>query len=170
MLKTFNVKILEQAYLKLFLSSGIYFITPKVSSMSYPTAALTTVGQCDEMITLLNKQKRVMLRSKDDLVDRQDYIEGSAAGFDAEYASVIAELSNIDELIDVLPEGDGKTYHQGRKSRLVSRKNRLEKLKLDYAVSAKFQRALDIAGINEKVTETDEVLALVEARKLVLAA
>lgn len=139
--------------------------------MSYQTDALSTVAECDELIARLNSEKAAFVRQKSDLQQLQLLLSSKAPDYELELQATTAELASLNQMISSLPDQTtNRMYYEGRRSRTSAKLLRFKARQEQYSSSATFLRQIDIVTLEDKIGETDNAIALVEARKAVLAA
>lgn len=139
--------------------------------MSYPTDALATVAACDELIERLNSEKAAFVRKKSDLQQLQVLLNSKAPDYELELASTAAELSSLNQMISALPDqSTNRMYYEGRRTRTSAKLLRFKARQEQYSSTATFLRQIEIVTLDDKIAETDSAIAMVQARRAVLAA
>ena len=81
---------------------------------------------------------------------------------------VLAELSAIDTVIALLPDGPTKVNELKRKVKLEYKKFLLEDRKESYGAVALLQKELDFERVNNELEEVDDFITVITAHKATL--
>lgn len=136
--------------------------------MAYSINGITQVADCDVLLTWAEKEKAELTfkkLSEDRLTTR---FETSAVEVEAILQGVIAELSAIDIVIGVLPEGPTKVEEIKRKVKLEYKKFLLENRKESYGSVALLQKELDVERVIKELDEVNVFIAVINAHKATL--
>jgi hypothetical protein len=126
---------------------------------------LTQVADCDVLLTWATKEKadltfkklseeRLTTRYTDTSVEVEAILQG-----------VIVEISAVDTIIAVLPEGPTKEAEIKKKVKLEYKKFLLETRKESYGAVALLQKQLDLSRVIKELDEMDVFIATVTAHK-----
>jgi hypothetical protein len=126
---------------------------------------LTQVADCDVLLTWATKEKadltfkklseeRLTTRYTDTSVEVEAILQG-----------VIVEISAVDTIIAVLPEGPTKEAEIKKKVKLEYKKFLLETRKESYGAVALLQKQLDLSRVIKELDEMDVFIAAVTAHK-----
>jgi len=121
----------------------------------YSVSNLTTIADCDVLLTMANKEKADLTfkkLSEERLVNRYSSTSVEIA---AVLQGVIAEISAVDTVLSVLPDGPTKESEEKRKVRLEYRKFLLETRKESYGAVALLEKELDLKRIEKQLEELD---------------
>lgn len=136
--------------------------------MAYSINGITQVADCNVLLTLAEKEKAELTfkkLSEDRMTNR---FEESSVEVEAILQGVISELSAIDIVIGVLPEGPTKVEEIKRKVKLEYKKFLLENRKESYGVVALLQKELDVERLNKELEEVNAFIAMVTAHQATL--
>lgn len=133
--------------------------------MEYTLSNLTQVADCDVLLTWATKEKadltfkklseeRLTTRYTDTSVEVEAILQG-----------VIVEISAVDTIIAVLPEGPTKEAEIKKKVKLEYKKFLLETRKESYGAVALLQKQLDLSRVIKELDEMDVFIAAVTAHK-----
>jgi hypothetical protein len=133
--------------------------------MDYTVSNLTQVADCDVLLTWATKEKadltfkklseeRLTTRYTDTSVEVEAILQG-----------VIVEISAVDTIIAVLPEGPTKEAEIKKKVKLEYKKFLLETRKESYGAVALLQKQLDLSRVIKELDEMDVFIAAVTAHK-----
>lgn len=133
--------------------------------MEYTVSNLTQVADCDVLLTWATKEKadltfkklseeRLTTRYTDTSVEVEAILQG-----------VIVEISAVDTIIAVLPEGPTKEAEIKKKVKLEYKKFLLETRKESYGAVALLQKQLDLSRVIKELDEMDVFIAAVTAHK-----
>jgi len=84
---------------------------------------------------------------------------------DAALQGVIAELSAIETIINMLPDGPSKDDAMDKKVRLEYKKFTIENRRETYGTVALIEKEMDLARVNQELNEVDNFISAVEIRK-----
>lgn len=136
----------------------------------YSLNKITTVADCDVLLAWAEKEKS-------DLTFKQLSVERTTTNYsnisveiDAILQGVIAEISAVETVIAVLPEGPTKDDEEKRKVRLEYRRFLLENRKESYGSVALLEKELDLERIIKELDEVDVFISNITDRKTTLQA
>jgi hypothetical protein len=136
--------------------------------MSYSVNGITQVADCDVLLTWAQKEKADLSfkkLSEDRLTNK---FESSSVEIQAILQGVLAELSAINTVIAVLPEGPTKVNELKRKVKLEYKKFLLENRKESYGAVALLQKELDFERVNKELVEVEGFITTITAHKATL--
>ncbi|WP_284653286.1 hypothetical protein [Flavobacterium terrisoli] len=137
--------------------------------MNYSVSALTQISDCDALLTWANKEKADLNFKK--LSDERltvRYAE-TAQELDAVLQGVLAELAATETIIAVLPDGPTKDDALDKKTRLEYKKFLLETRRESYGAVALLEKEMDLARVNQEITEVDSFITAVTNHKATLS-
>ncbi len=134
----------------------------------YSVTNLTTIADCDMLLTLANKEKADLTFKKLSEERLVTNYSSTAIEIDAVLQGVIAEIAAVDTVLAVLPEGSTKEAEEKRKVRLEYKKFLLENRKESYGAVALLEKELDLERVNRQIAEVDVFIAEVTAHKATL--
>lgn len=136
--------------------------------MSYSIKRITQVADCDVLLTWAAKEKADLdfqMLSEGRLTNK---FETSSIEVQAILQGVVAELSALDVVLGVLPEGPSKVDAGKKKVKLEYKKFLLENRKESYGLVALLQKELDVQRIENEIEEVDSFIAELTAHKATL--
>lgn len=134
----------------------------------YSVTNLTTIADCDVLLTMANKEKADLAfkkLSEERLVTNYSTTSVEIA---AVLQGVIAEIAAVDTILAVLPEGSTKEAEEKRKVRLEYKKFLLENRKESYGAVALLEKELDLQRVIKQLDEIDVFIDAVTAHKATL--
>ncbi|MCO6175237.1 hypothetical protein NHF50_09270 [Flavobacterium sp. NRK F10] len=134
----------------------------------YSVTNLTTIADCDVLLTLANKEKADLTFKKLSEERLVTNYSSTAVEIDAVLQGVIAEIAAVDTVLAVLPEGSTKEAEEKRKVRLEYKKFLLENRKESYGAVALLEKELDLERVNRQIAEVDVFIAEITAHKATL--
>jgi hypothetical protein len=138
--------------------------------MNYSVENLTQVTDCDVLLTWAQREKADLnfkKLSEERLTTR--YAE-TALEVDAVLQGVNTELTAVDTIIAVLPEGPTKEDAIDKKTRLEYKKFLLENRKESYGVVALLEKEMELARVIQEIEEVDVFITAVKGKRDALAA
>ena len=134
----------------------------------YSVTNLTTIADCDVLLTMANKEKADLVFKK--LSEERLVTNYSTASveIDAVLQGVIAEIAAVDSILTVLPNGPTKDSEEKRKVRLEYKKFLLENRKESYGAVALLEKELDLERVNKQLDEVNLFIDAVTAHKATL--
>ena len=134
----------------------------------YSVTNLTTIADCDVLLTMANKEKADLAFKKLSEERLVTNYSTTAVEIDAVLQGVIAEIAAVDSILAVLPEGPTKDSEEKRKVRLEYKKFLLENRKESYGAVALLEKELDLERINKQLDEVNLFIDAVTAHKVTL--
>lgn len=134
----------------------------------YSVTNLTTIADCDVLLTMANKEKADLVfkkLSEERLVTNYSTTSVEIA---AVLQGVIAEIAAVDTILAVLPEGSTKEAEEKRKVRLEYKKFLLENRKESYGAVALLEKELDLQRVIKQLDEIDVFIDAVTVHKATL--
>ena len=126
----------------------------------YSVTNITTIADCDVLLTMANKEKADLTFKKLSEERLVTNYSTTSVEIDAILQGVIAEIAAVDAILGVLPEGATKDSEEKRKVRLEYKKFILENRKESYGAVALLEKELDLERVNKQL---DEVNAFIDA-------
>lgn len=136
--------------------------------MSYTISGLTTVGDCDVLLTSAGKEKADLdfkKLSEERLVNRY---ATTSVEVDAILQGVLVELSAVNTIIGVLPDGPTKDEEIKKKVKLEYKKFLLENRKESYGAVALLEKEMDLARVVKELDEVNSFITIITAHKATL--
>ena len=134
----------------------------------YTVSNLTTIADCDVLLTMANKEKADLAFKKLSEERLVTNYSTTAVEIDAVLQGVIAEIAAVDSILAVLPEGPTKDSEEKRKVRLEYKKFLLENRKESYGAVALLEKELDLERVNKQLDEVNLFIDAVTAHKATL--
>jgi hypothetical protein len=136
--------------------------------MSYSVNLISTVADCDLLLSLAAKEKSDLdFRKLSQDRQRSSYAE-TAVEVEAELQVVNTELSAITTVIANLPDGQTKDDNITKRKKLELKQYLLTEKKDNYGAVALLEKELTLARIDKELTATQEFSTALEARKATL--
>ncbi len=134
----------------------------------YTVSNLTTIADCDVLLTMANKEKADLVFKKLSEERLVTNYSTTSVEIDAVLQGVLAEISAVDTIIATLPEGATKENEEKRKVRLEYKKFLLENRKESYGAVALLEKELDLERVNKQLDEVNLFIDAVTAHKATL--
>lgn len=131
----------------------------------YSLQRITTIADCDLLLTWANKEKSELTRKKmNEEYDVTNYGTTSVE-IEAVLQGVIAEIAAQETIIAGLPEGPSREDAIRKKTRLEYRRFVLETRRENYGSVALLEKELDLERINRELSEVDGFIAGLTAHR-----
>lgn len=134
----------------------------------YSVTNLTTIADCDVLLTVANKEKADLTFKKLSEERLVTNYSTTSVEIDAVLQGVIAEIAAVDSILAVLPNGPTKDSEEKRKVRLEYKKFLLENRKESYGAVALLEKELDLERVNKQLDEVNLFIDAVTAHKATL--
>lgn len=134
----------------------------------YSVTNLTTIADCDVLLTMANKEKADLAFKKLSEERLVTNYSTTSVEIDAILQGVIAEIAAVDSILAVLPNGPTKDSEEKRKVRLEYKKFLLENRKESYGAVALLEKELDLERVNKQLDEVNLFIDAVTAHKATL--
>ena len=134
----------------------------------YTVSNLTTIADCDVLLTMANKEKADLVFKKLSEERLVTNYSTTSVEIDAVLQGVIAEIAAVDSILAVLPNGPTKDSEEKRKVRLEYKKFLLENRKESYGTVALLEKELDLERVNKQLDEVNLFIDAVTAHKATL--
>ena len=134
----------------------------------YSVTNLTTIADCDVLLTMANKEKADLAFKKLSEERLVTNYSTTSIEIDAVLQGVVAEIAAVDSILAVLPEGSTKDSEEKRKVRLEYKKFLLENRKESYGAVALLEKELDLERVNKQLDEVNLFIDAVTAHKATL--
>lgn len=131
----------------------------------YSLNRITTVADCDALLTWANKEKADLTFKRMSEERFSANYSNTSIEIDAVLQGVITEITAEETIIAVLPEGKTKEEHLKKKYRLEYKKFLLENRRENYGVVALLENELDLERINKEIVEVDAFIAGITAHR-----
>ena len=134
----------------------------------YAVTNLTTVADCDVLLNMANKEKADLnfkKLSEERLVNNYSSTSVEISVF---LQGILAEISAVTTVINVLPEGPTKEAEEKRKVRLEYKKFLLETRKESYGAVALLEKQLDLERVINQIDEVDAFIVAISNHKATL--
>lgn len=136
--------------------------------MSYSIAKITTVADCDLLLSWAAKEKADLNYKKLSEERLTNNYSETSIEIDAELQSVIAEIAATETVIATLPDGNSKEDAIKKKTKLEYKKFLLNNRKESYGVVALLEKELDLSRVTLELGEIDAFVAEITTRKAAL--
>ena len=134
----------------------------------YTVSNLTTIADCDVLLTMANKEKADLTFKKLSEERLVTNYRTTSVEIDAVLQGVISEIAAVNSILAVLPEGSTKESEEKRKVRLEYKKFLLENRKESYGAVALLEKELDLERVNKQLDEVNLFIDAVTAHKATL--
>lgn len=136
--------------------------------MSYSISFLLTTEDCDNMLAIAQKERDDAAFRKTSVERRQSATSSRSVEVSTELQTVNTELATWNALIGTLADGPVKSNLEDRVIRLEYRKFLLEGRSESYGTIALIEQELELALLNQSITEIDAFIAQVSAHRATL--
>lgn len=136
--------------------------------MSYSIGNITQVADCDVLLTWSESEKAELIfkkLSEERLITKYT---NTSVEVEAILQGVLVELSAIETIINVLPDGPTKEEEIKKKVKLEYKKFLLENRKESYGVVALLEKELDLARVESELAEIEAFITVVTNHKATL--
>uniref|UniRef100_UPI00404AAF99 hypothetical protein n=1 Tax=Flavobacterium sp. TaxID=239 RepID=UPI00404AAF99 len=136
--------------------------------MAYSVSNITTVADCENLLIWAGKEKAELTfkkLSEERMVTR---FSETSVEVEAILQGVNAEITAVDTIIGLLPDGPTKEDEEKKKVKLEYRKFLLENRKESYGAVALLEKELDLARVENELEEVDAFIAAVTAHQATL--
>lgn len=133
--------------------------------MPYTTTSLTTIADCDLLISLANKVKSDLNYRKISLQRQQSNYAENATEVTSELNAVTAELSALTTIVDSLPDGETKDEQITKKKKAELKQFLLTQKKDEYGSVALVSKEFELARIEQELNEADTFITALTTRK-----
>ncbi len=133
--------------------------------MSYSVSTLQTLADCDELLSIANKEKAAMLFRQTALLYNKTRYADDSVQVEASLQAAIVQLAGLNTLIAPMPDGKDKEDYLQQK-RDVETKIRLLKGKIaTFGTLAQLNKEWGLARVALDLSEADAFIASITARK-----
>ncbi len=136
--------------------------------MAYSISGITQVADCDVLLTSAGKEKAELEFKKLSEERMVTKYTTTSVEVDAILQGVLVELSAVNTIIDVLPEGPTKEEEIKKKVKLEYKKFLLENRKESYGAVALLEKELDLARVEQQLEEVDSFITVITNHKATL--
>uniref|UniRef100_UPI00404A2A9B hypothetical protein n=1 Tax=Flavobacterium sp. TaxID=239 RepID=UPI00404A2A9B len=136
--------------------------------MAYSVSNITTVADCENLLIWAGKEKAELTfkkLSEERMVTR---FSETSVEVEAILQGVNAEITAVDTIIGLLPDGPTKEDEEKKKVKLEYRKFLLENRKESYGAVALLEKELDLERVERELEEVDAFIAAVTAHQATL--
>lgn len=137
--------------------------------MQFEISSIQTVAACDALTLMLTKEKSDHEFRKLSLSRQLESLSSNSSENGVELAKITAELSTIIPIIDTMQPGEYKTDLITKKMKLEVKKFELENKVAEYDIKSKCEKTLDVTNAESAVSNTEALLAAVDARRTELS-
>jgi hypothetical protein len=132
--------------------------------MNYSVSLLTTVADCQSLISIANAEKEGLAYRKTGLERQHESATLTSAEIETELASVDAELNALQTILNSIPEGPTRVETLRKFKKAEYKKFLLEQRKGNYGVMKLLEKEYDIACIEKDITEADAFITAITNR------
>lgn len=136
--------------------------------MNYSISNITQTADCDVLLSWADKEKADLTFKRLSEERLTNKYATTSVEVDAVLQGVLVELSAIETIIGVLPDGPTKDDEIKKKVKLEYKKFLLETRKESYGAVALLEKQLDLARLDQEIAEVDAFIGVVKAHQLTL--
>lgn len=136
--------------------------------MIYSISNITQIADCDVLLTWAGKEKADLEFKKLSEERLTDKFASTSIEVEAILQGVLVEISAVETVIAVLPEGRTKEEEIKRRKKLEYKKFLLENRKESYGAVALLQKELDLARVLKEIEEVNAFITTVTTHKATL--
>lgn len=136
--------------------------------MSYSINSITQIADCDALLTSAGKEKADLEFRKLSEERLTNKYATTSVEVDAILQGVLVELSAVNTIIGVLPDGPTKDEEIKKKVKLEYKKFLLENRKESYGAIALLEKELDLARVTQELAEINAFITLITNHKATL--
>jgi hypothetical protein len=136
--------------------------------MSYSTAKLSTVAQCDDVLIMASDRKGDLQFEQTGISRNSTGIERTAAKLAADIVSVNAQITGFNAALAVLTDPVSIKDMTSKIRKLNDRKENLEERVGKAGTNSQLENELDISLLDKQIAEIDVFAVEVNARKAAL--
>ncbi|RZM12617.1 MAG: hypothetical protein EOO88_45450 [Pedobacter sp.] len=133
--------------------------------MSFTTSILTTIGDCDKLLSLAQADKRDKEFRKITLERKQENSVLTSSEIEADLSAVNAEIDAYETAIPGMPEGLAKEQFRAKLTKAVYKKFTLEERRLTNGVLAVLQNELELSCVAKDLDECELFITEITERK-----
>ncbi len=133
--------------------------------MNYSISNITQTADCDVLLSWAAKEKADLTFKRLSEERLTNKYATTSVEVDAILQGVLVELSAIETIIGVLPNGPTKDDEIKKKIKLEYKKFLLETRKESYGAVALLEKQLDLARLDQEIAEVDVFIAAITAHK-----
>jgi len=134
----------------------------------YSISNLTTVADCDVLLNMANKEKADLNFKKLSEQRLVNNYSNTSVEISVFLQGILAEISAVTTVLNVLPEGPTKDAEEKRKVRLEYKKFLLETRKESYGAVALLEKQLDLERVINQIDEVDAFILAISNHKATL--
>ena len=138
--------------------------------MDYTVSMLTTQPDCQALIDIATSEKDSLVYRKTGLDRKRQTVTVTSSEIETELATVNAEISALQTVVDNLPDGSIKQDTLVKLKKAEYKKFLLEERKGNYGVLSVLEKEYDISCLEKDIDETDKFIRDVTERMNSLAA
>jgi hypothetical protein len=128
------------------------------------------LADCDALLAWAAKEKADLTFKKLSDERMTERFSETSQELDADLQGIIAELQATETIIAALPDGPSKDDQLNKKTRLEYKKFLLETRRASYGTVALLEKQMDLARVEQELTEVDAFIAAVTTQKETLGA
>ena len=133
--------------------------------MKISTQMITSKSECDLLITMVNKEKRVLEHRKEGMVMQHEDAAVRTVEIEAELQSIAIQLTALDGFITSLPEGDIKKDNLLKQENFRHRQFTLRDRQSDLNVITLVEKEFDIIKLESQIEDADTFIREITDRK-----
>jgi peptidoglycan hydrolase CwlO-like protein len=133
--------------------------------MSYSVNLLSTVDDCDQVLTNANQEKDELLFRQTSLLREQKNLTNSSNEVSEDFQALTTEANALKTVIAALGEGTTKEENKKKLRRAEYRLSLVNDRKAHYNVVTILENEHDLALIQREIEEVDAYIAAITERK-----
>jgi hypothetical protein len=134
----------------------------------YSISKIIQTADCDVLLSWAEKEKADLSFKRLSEERLTTKYATTSVKVDTVLQGVLVELSAIETIIEVLPDGPTKDDEIKKRVKLEYKKFLLETRKESYGAVALLEKQLDLARLNQEIAEVDVFIGVVKAHQLTL--
>jgi hypothetical protein len=136
--------------------------------MQYSISDITQAADCDVLLTWAGKEKADLTFKKLSEERLTNKYATTSIEVEAILQGVLVELSAVETIIGVLPDGPTKDDEIKKKVKLEYKKFLLETRKESYGAVSLLQKQLDLSRVEKELVEVETFITTITAHKATL--
>ena len=136
--------------------------------MQYSIIDITQAADCDVLLTWAGKEKADLTFKKLSEERLTNKYATTSIEVEAILQGVLVELSAVETIIGVLPDGPTKDDEIKKKVKLEYKKFLLETRKESYGAVSLLQKQLDLSRVEKEIVEVETFITTITAHKATL--
>ena len=136
--------------------------------MSFSTNVLSTIAECDAVLTVATKEKRGLQYKKSSLDKQKESFSESSTTVDQDLTEIDAKVLALQTIVATLPEGDLKEENKIKLKSAEARQMALSRRDKNYTTVALLSLELDLERVQKESDAIDQFIADINSKKATL--